>query len=65
MVCEAGEVLAIVQKSRRKNRPIDRDKIVDELGDTLWGLTGVMNEFDISWKELIEFNMKKLTDRNS
>lgn len=64
MVSEAGEVLSVVTKASRKEDHIPRARIVDELGDTLWGLVGVMNEFDISWEELIDFNMEKLTLRN-
>lgn len=65
MVAEAGEVEGVVAKSNRKGLPIPRDRIVDELGDVLWGLVGVMNEFNISWQEITEFNMKKLNARNS
>lgn len=63
MVSEAGEVLGVVTKATRKGKPIDRQDIVDELGDTFWGLVGVMNQFDISWKELCDYNMEKLNGR--
>ncbi len=62
---EATEVLGIIQKAQRKGEPINRERVVDELGDSLWGLVGVMNEFDISLEELIGFNVRKLTDRNT
>lgn len=65
MVGEAGEVLQVATKANRKDTNIPREKIVDELGDTLWGLVGVMNEFNISFEELCEFNIEKLTKRNS
>lgn len=65
LVGEAGEVLQVATKARRKGKTIDKDKILDELGDTLWGLVGVMNEFDISWTQITNFNTKKLTERNS
>lgn len=63
MVSEAGEVLSILTKADRKNKEIDRDKIIDEVGDTFWGITGILNEFDISLEELMNYNHKKLTDR--
>ena len=63
MVSEAGEVLSIITKARRKEVLPDRNDILDELGDTLWGLVGVMNTFDISWYELMNYNMEKLTTR--
>lgn len=65
MAGESLEVLQVATKARRKNTNIPRDKIIDELGDTLWGLVGVMNEFNISWGDLCEYNMKKLANRNS
>jgi len=63
MSCEALEVLALFVKANRKGKAINRDDIVDELGDTLWGLVGVMDQFDISWEELCNYNMEKLTWR--
>lgn len=63
MVAEAGEVLSILTKADRKGKDIDRDKILDEVGDTFWGLTGILNEFDISLEELMEYNFNKLTER--
>ena len=63
MSAEAGEVLSILTKADRKRKEIDRDKIIDEVGDTFWGLTGILNEFDISLEELMEYNFNKLTKR--
>ena len=65
MICEALEVQAIITKAYRKGKVLDREKILDELGDTFWGLVGVMNEFDISWEEMINYNMEKLNGRNA
>lgn len=63
MAGEAGEVLQVMTKARRKGEEIPREQIVDELGDTLWGLVGVMNTFGISFQELCDFNMEKLERR--
>lgn len=65
MVSEAGEVLSLVQKAKRKGKKIDKDRVLDELGDVLWGLVGVMNTFDLSWKQVCNYNMKKLEERNA
>lgn len=65
MVSEANEVFDIVTKVRRHENHIPRARVVDELSDVLWGLVGIMNEFDISWEELIEFNINKLDERNN
>lgn len=64
MVAESGEVLELIQKANRKNKLLDRDKVLDETSDVLWGLVGVMNEFNISWYELCNYNMDKLNERN-
>lgn len=64
MICEASEVLAEFVKSNRKGKAVNREKIVDELGDTFWGLVGIMNEFNISFYEMVSYNMNKLTERN-
>jgi NTP pyrophosphatase (non-canonical NTP hydrolase) len=64
MMSEASEVLALFVKARRKGSVPEREAVVDELGDTFWGLVGVMNEYDISFEELIHYNMEKLTARN-
>jgi len=64
MVAESGEVLELIQKANRKNKQLDRDRVLDETSDVLWGLVGVMNEFNISWHELCSHNMDKLSERN-
>lgn len=64
MVSEAAEVLGVVTKAHRKENHIPRARILDELGDTFWGVVGIMNEFDISFEELVKYNMNKLMERN-
>lgn len=63
MAGEATEVLQLATKARRKGLEIPREKVLDELGDTWWGLVGIMNEFGISFSELCESNMEKLNAR--
>lgn len=67
MVAEAGEVLSLAAKATRKGIPIDRDKLFDELSDTLWGVAAIMNEAfpDKSLDDLIDYNVSKLTKRYS
>lgn len=64
MVGESGEVLELVQKSIRKMKPIDRDKLKDELSDVLWGFTTVCNVAGFTYEEIAEFNRNKLEERN-
>lgn len=64
MVCEAGEVLALFTKARRKGAVPERGAILDELGDTFWGLVGVMNVYNIDFEEMLNYNIEKLSARN-
>jgi NTP pyrophosphatase (non-canonical NTP hydrolase) len=69
MTGEAAEVLSLFTKANRKffkktgSGKVDREKLVDELGDTLWGLVGLMNVYNISLYELTQYNMNKLEGR--
>jgi NTP pyrophosphatase (non-canonical NTP hydrolase) len=65
LAAEAGELLALVQKSIRKGEKINDAKVLDELGDVFWYVNAVMNTYKISWSELCDYNMKKLTERNN
>jgi NTP pyrophosphatase (non-canonical NTP hydrolase) len=65
LAAEAGELLGVVQKAGRKNIPITREKVIDELGDVLWYMCYVMDSFDIDMDELTDFNKKKLDSRNA
>jgi NTP pyrophosphatase (non-canonical NTP hydrolase) len=64
LAAEAGELLGLVQKAKRNRRPVDREKVVDELGDVLWYMCYVMDAYNIDFKELTTSNKKKLDDRN-
>ena len=41
MAEEAGEALAIVRKHLYQERPLDRDRLREELGDALWCLAAI------------------------
>lgn len=63
MVGESGEVLELVQKSIRKMKSIDKDKLKDELSDVFWGLTAICNIAGFTYEEIAEYNKKKLEER--
>jgi NTP pyrophosphatase (non-canonical NTP hydrolase) len=64
LAAEAGELLGLVQKAIRKRVPLDRMKVIDELGDVFWYMNYVMDAHGITFDELTDFNKKKLDDRN-
>lgn len=63
MCGEAGEVSSLSAKAVRKGVPIDTDKLLDELGDTLWGIVATAHCAGLSMDEIIEHNIQKLNKR--
>lgn len=64
MSCEASEVEEIFEKAVRKGKDIDVEKLMDECGDVLWGLTCVCNTFGITLDDVIAHNINKLSERH-
>lgn len=69
LASEVGEVCSKYKKILRDKQGIidetDKKAIIDELGDCLFYLTAICNEFNISIVELMRKNVKKLTDRKA
>lgn len=63
-VCtEAGELLDAIKKYVIYNRAIDRDNVVEELGDIEFYLTGIRQNLGITRVETLAANMAKLAKR--
>ena len=60
---EAGELLDAVKKSVVYKKPLDRENVVEELGDLRFYMAGLMNALDITEDELLIANYKKLGKR--
>lgn len=64
---EAGEVQSLIKKVIRDNDGIWTDaKVLDlvkELGDVIWYVARLSDEFRISFSEIMEVNIEKLTRR--
>lgn len=63
---EAGEVAELIKKANRVapwTTPLDRDKLAEELGDTLWYLTRLATWYGVTLQELMVRNMAKLRAR--
>lgn len=67
MCDEAGEVMGVVKKFYRDRKALDltldRDKLVKELGDTLWYLSQAARMAKIPLSEVAETNIEKLRGR--
>ena len=61
---EAGEVLGLVRKRIFQQRDPGRDRLVEELGDTLWCLAVAADALGLSLGEIAATNMRKLERRH-
>lgn len=60
---EAGEILDSIKKYVIYNKPIDLINIIEELGDLLFYIEGIKNELHITEKEILSYNVTKLSKR--
>lgn len=62
---EAGELLDSIKKTVIYNKPIDRDNIVEELGDLEFYMEGLRQRLNITREQCIDANIAKLSKRYS
>lgn len=62
---EAGELFDAVKKHTIYNKPLDRENMIEELGDLEFYLERVRQILSISREETIQHNMRKLGQRYS
>lgn len=60
---EAGEVAGKVAKALRDKHAVDGEMLKKELGDVLWMLARVADDFGITLEEVAQTNYNKLEDR--
>lgn len=60
---EAGEVIDIVKKACFQGHELDREHMIEELGDTAWYLAVCCEALDVSLEEVMQRNIDKLKAR--
>ena len=60
---EAGELLDAVKKAAIYRKPIDRENVVEELGDLEFYMEGLRQGLGITREEVIKANVAKLSKR--
>lgn len=60
---EAGELLDAVKKEAIYGKPLDRDNVVEELGDLEFYMQGLRDALGISRDEVLAANVEKLSTR--
>lgn len=62
---EAGELLDAVKKATIYQKPIDRENVVEELGDLEFYMEGLRQGLGITREETLQHNIAKLSKRYS
>lgn len=60
---EAGEVLDMIKKTWIYGKPLDREKLVEEMGDILFYYFALMAQHGITLEEIADVNYIKLAAR--
>jgi NTP pyrophosphatase (non-canonical NTP hydrolase) len=60
---EAGEVQNLVKKQWFHGHELNREKLVDELGDTLWYIAALASLYGVKLSDIMEYNINKLRKR--
>lgn len=60
---ESGEAIDIVKKHLAQGHPLDREKLIKELGDIAWYLAETATALNVTLEEVLEGNIEKLRRR--
>jgi NTP pyrophosphatase (non-canonical NTP hydrolase) len=60
---EAGELGDAIKKSYVYGKPIDIDNVIEELGDLRFYIQAVMQLFNLTEQEILQYNVNKLAKR--
>ena len=62
---EAGEVIRPLKRHYFRGEKLDRENLVEEMGDTLWCLTQIANAMGLTIEEIAQQNLNKILIKNS
>ena len=60
---ESGEVIDIVKKHLAQGHELNREKIIDELGDVAWYIAEIATVLDVPLEDILTRNIEKLKRR--
>lgn len=60
---ESGEILDLIKKVRHHDKPLDDQKLKEEIGDLVWYINELILVQGYTWAEILEMNIKKLEAR--
>ena len=60
---ESGEVIDLLKKHLHQGHPLDREKMLKELGDVAWYLAETAYALDCDLETVLQRNIEKLKER--
>ena len=60
---ESGEIEDHVKKVAFNSRLLDRDHLIEEIGDVMWYLNLLVSELETTWGKVLSMNIAKLEAR--
>ncbi|MBQ7374778.1 MAG: nucleoside triphosphate pyrophosphohydrolase family protein [Clostridia bacterium] len=60
---ESGEVIDLVKKHVSHGHPLNREKLIDELGDVAWYLAECAEAIGVTLEDVLTHNIEKLKKR--
>lgn len=60
---ESGEVIDIVKKHLAQGHELNKEKIIEELGDVCWYIAEIAEVLNVSMESIMEGNIGKLKKR--
>lgn len=60
---EAGELQDAIKKFWIYGKPLDLTNCIEELGDLMFYMQGIMNGIGVDWEQVARFNVEKLKKR--
>ena len=61
---EAGEIADLIKKSQYRGRELDINRLLEELGDSLWYIAYLAGYLGFTLEEVASLNYEKLSERH-
>jgi NTP pyrophosphatase (non-canonical NTP hydrolase) len=63
LVTESAKVLDLVKKSKKNLNTLNKEQVIEELGDLLWYMNIALDEMGVSFEDIIQSNLTKIDNK--